>query len=48
VCWLDPDLPEMVVLKKDSKAALYTIWFPFLFIIGAVGMIYSALFRRTA
>ena len=48
VCWLDPDLPEMVVLKKDSKAALYTIWFPFLFIVGAVGMIYSALFRRTA
>lgn len=43
VCYLDPDLPEMVVLKKDSKAALYTIWFPFLFIFGAMGMIVSAI-----
>lgn len=46
VCWLDPDLAENVVLKKDSKAALYTIWFPFVFIIGGAGMIVSALFRR--
>lgn len=46
VCWLDPDLAENVVLKKDSKAALYTMWFPFVFIIGGAGMIVSALFRR--
>jgi hypothetical protein len=48
VCWLDPDLPEMVVLKKDSKAALYTIWFPCLFMVGGAGMIVSALFRKQA
>ena len=48
VCYLDPDAPETVVIKKDSKAALYTIWFPCLFIVGGGGMILSALFRRTA
>lgn len=48
VCYLDPDAPELVVLKKDSKAALYTIWFPCLFIVGGAGMIFSALFGRKA
>lgn len=48
VCHVDPDAPELVVLKKDSKAALYAIWFPCLFIIGGAGMILSALFRRSA
>jgi hypothetical protein len=48
VCHLDPDAPELVVLKKDSKAALYTLWFPCLFVVGGGGMIYSALFRKRA
>ncbi|HQZ28552.1 MAG TPA: DUF3592 domain-containing protein [Verrucomicrobiales bacterium] len=47
-CFVDPDAPERAVLKKDSKAALYTLWFPCLFIIGGAGMILTALFRRTA
>ena len=46
-CHLDPAAPEMAVLKKNSKAALYSIWFPFVFIIGGGGMIVSALFRRS-
>lgn len=48
ICHVDPAAPEMAVLKKDSKAALYSIWFPCLFIVGGAGMILSALFRRTA
>lgn len=48
VCYVDPAAPEIAVIKKDSKAALYTIWFPCLFIVGGTGMILSALFRRTA
>jgi len=48
ICHLDPDAPETVVLKKDSKAALYTIWFPCLFIVGGAGMIVSAIFRKNA
>ena len=48
VCHVDPAAPENTVLKKDSKAALYAIWFPCLFIVGGAGMIFSALFRKTA
>lgn len=48
VCHLDPDAPELVVLKKDSRAALYAIWFPCLFVVGGGGMIFSALFRKKA
>ena len=28
VCWVNPDEPNSAVLKKDTKAALYSIWFP--------------------
>lgn len=47
VCHVDPADPAAAVLEKDTKAALYTIWFPFLFILGGAGMILSAVFRRT-
>ena len=46
VCHLDPDAPGLAVLKKDSKAALYTLWFPGLFIVGGAGMIWSAVVGR--
>ncbi len=45
VCYVDPNDPEMAVLKKDSKAALYSIWFPALFSIGGLGIIFSTLRR---
>lgn len=48
VCYVDPDAPELVVLKKDSKAALYSIWFPCLFVVGGAGMVFSALFRKSS
>ena len=47
VCYVNPEEPKEAVLKKDTKAALYTIWFPSLFIVGGAGMILSALFRRS-
>lgn len=46
VCYVKPDDPDFAILKKDSKAGLYSIWFPCLFIVGGAGMILSALFRR--
>jgi hypothetical protein len=46
ICYVNPETPTEAVLKKNSKAALYSIWFPFLFIIGGLGMILSALFRK--
>lgn len=44
--YVNPADPSVAVLKKDSKAGLYTIWFPCLFIVGGAGMILTALFRR--
>lgn len=46
VCYVNPENPEEAVLKKDTKAALYSIWFPCLFVVGGLGMIVSALFRK--
>lgn len=46
VCWVNPDEPKSAVLKKDTKAALYSIWFPCLFIIGGAGMVFTAIFRK--
>jgi hypothetical protein len=46
VCYVNPAIPDEVVLKKDTKAALYSIWFPCLFVVGGLGMISSAIFRR--
>ncbi len=46
VCYVNPDDPHFAVLIKDSKAGLYSIWFPCLFIVGGAGIILSALFRR--
>lgn len=45
VCFVDPATPENSVLKRDSKAALYSIWFPSLFILGGIGIIVST-FRK--
>ncbi len=40
--FFDPVDPSLSVLKRDSKAALYSIWFPFLFVVGGAGMVVSA------
>jgi hypothetical protein len=41
--WVDPATPDFAVLKRDSKAALYSIWFPALFVAGGFGIIWTAL-----
>ena len=43
--FVNPKSPKISVLKRDSKAALYSIWFPALFVVGGAGMIVTA-FRR--
>ncbi len=45
ICWVNPDDPAQAVLKKDTKAAIYSIWFPGLFVLGGVGIILAALRR---
>tara|TARA_B100000941_G_scaffold268543_1_gene225248 strand:+ start:1042 stop:1548 length:507 start_codon:yes stop_codon:yes gene_type:complete len=42
-CFVDPADPSASVLKMDSKAPGYSLWFPAIFIIGGLGMIVGAI-----
>ncbi len=44
-CFVNPVDPKMAILEQSTKAAIYAIWFPMLFVVGGVGMVVSA-FRR--
>lgn len=37
-CHVDPAVPDFAVLKTDSLAPGYSIWFPALFVIGGLGI----------
>ena len=41
-CWVNPRQPEIAVLKIDSRAPGYSLWFPGLFFLGGAGMIVGA------
>ncbi|MEM8956027.1 MAG: DUF3592 domain-containing protein [Verrucomicrobiota bacterium] len=41
-CWVNPSAPEVAILKKSTKASLYTVWFPMLFFVGGAGIIVKA------
>lgn len=45
-CRVDPADPDFAVLKPDSLAPGYSIWFPALFVIGGLGMAVRALAHR--
>jgi hypothetical protein len=42
VCWVNPTDATMSVLRHGTRAALYTIWFPLLFVIGGLRMAWVA------
>jgi hypothetical protein len=42
---VNPALPAEAVLEHASRAALYSIWFPLLFVVGGLGMLRGALKR---
>jgi hypothetical protein len=42
VCHVDPADPDRAVLKLDSKAPGYSLWFPLIFVAGGLGMIAGA------
>ena len=41
-CFVNPEQPDFAVLEHTTKAGLYTIWFPLLFVAGGSGMVWSA------
>ena len=45
-CLVNPADPSQAVLKPDSKAALYTIWFPGIFVVGGVGIVIAGVVGR--
>lgn len=45
-CRVDPANPNFAVLKPDSLAPGYSIWFPALFVVGGLGIASRALIRR--
>jgi hypothetical protein len=45
-CRVNPDDPDFAVLKPDSLAPGYSIWFPALFVIGGLGMAVRAALPR--
>ncbi len=45
-CWVDPANPEFAVLKPDSLAPGYSIWFPALFVVGGLGITFRAFSGR--
>jgi len=44
-CYVNPAQPTMTVLKHDTRAALYSIWFPLLFVAGGLRMAWGTLRR---
>jgi len=47
VCFVNPADPSVAILEHDTRAALYTLWFPLLFVIGGLRMMWSALKARS-
>ena len=43
VCHVDPSDPTMAVLRFDTKAAGYSLWFPILLTVGGLGVSLGAL-----
>lgn len=41
-CRVDPKNPDFAILKTDSLAPGYSIWFPGLFVIGGLGIAFRA------
>lgn len=44
--YVDPHDPGRAVLRRDTKASLYAIWFPLLFVATGLGMAINALRGR--
>ena len=42
-CLVNPDNPSQAILKADTKAPGYSIWFPVIFVIGGAGVVVTGL-----
>jgi hypothetical protein len=44
--WVNPAEHDFAILEHSTRAALYSIWFPCLFVVGGLGMVISALRKK--
>lgn len=44
--WVNPNDPADAVLIRDKRTAIYSIWFPALFVVGGLGIALSSLVRN--
>jgi Protein of unknown function (DUF3592) len=44
VCFVNPAMPAEAVLQHATRAALYSIWFPLLFVVGGSMMAWRSVF----
>lgn len=44
--WVNPADADDSVLIRDKRTAIYSIWFPFLFVVGGLGIALSSLVRN--
>ncbi|MGL4399987.1 MAG: DUF3592 domain-containing protein [Luteolibacter sp.] len=42
-CWVNPADPDFALLKLDSLAPGYSIWFPALFVVGGLGIVFRVI-----
>ncbi len=47
VCYVNPQNPAEALLKPGSRGALYSIWFPLLFVVGGLGITWNAIRSRS-
>jgi len=45
--WMDKVDHDFAVLKPDSQAPGYSIWFPALFVVGGLGIAFRALLKKS-
>ena len=43
--WVNPADPAEAVLIRDKRTAIYSIWFPLLFVVGGLGIALNSLIR---
>lgn len=46
MAFVNPAQPDFAVLKPDTKAAGYSIWFPLLFVVGGLGIAGRAIVKQ--
>ena len=45
-CRVNPDSPQEAVLRVESRAPGYSIWFPLIFVVGGLGTVAGAWLRK--